>query len=108
MSKEIKKIKENLTQIGSMLPGSLREQWYTCKTKNCKCKDKKRPQKHGPYHQLSFTIGGRSSTMIVKEDDVDIVREQIKNYKTFKELSLRLVKEYLDLTRKSGVKNRDK
>jgi hypothetical protein len=108
MSNKIKKIKQKLTQIGSILPGSLREQWYTCKTKNCKCTNKNNPQKHGPYHQLSFTIDGKSSTIIIKEEDVTVVRKQIENYKGFKKLNLELAKEYLSITRKHGVEDRDK
>jgi len=107
MSDQIRKIKQALSQVGSMLPGSLREQWYTCKTKNCKCQDEQMPKKHGPYQQLSFTVDAKSSTLIIKEEDVELVREQIKNYKTYKKLNMELIKEYLNLTRIDGVKNRD-
>jgi hypothetical protein len=108
VSNRIKELKQRLSQVGSMLPGSLREQWYTCKTKNCRCRDEQHPIKHGPYHQLSFTVGGKSSTLIIKEDDINTVREQIEHYKTFKKLSQELIKEYLEVTRKDGVKDWNK
>ena len=45
-----------------MHPGSLREQYNVCGKAGCRCKDPKKPQKHGPYYQLSYTWRGKSST----------------------------------------------
>ena len=49
---------KRLCSLGPFLPGSISEQWNVCGTPRCKCKDPKRPQKHGPYYQLSFSVGG--------------------------------------------------
>jgi len=77
MTKEerrIKQLKEKLIQLGPMLPGSLSEQWNVCGTPQCRCKDPEKPVKHGPYYQLSFTVGGKSSTMFIKKEDLPEVR----------------------------------
>ncbi|MFC1572017.1 DUF6788 family protein [Candidatus Eisenbacteria bacterium] len=66
MAKEerrVEQLKRKLAQLGPMLPGSISEQWNVCGTPGCQCKDPDKPKKHGPYYQLSFTVGGRSSTM---------------------------------------------
>ncbi len=65
--KKIEQLKQKLLNLGPVLPGSISEQWNVCGTPGCKCKDPKTPQKHGPYYQLSFSVGGRSSSMFIKK-----------------------------------------
>ena len=55
IQRRIEKIKAELEGLGGMHPGSISEQYNVCGTPGCRCKDKKNPQKHGPYYQLSFT-----------------------------------------------------
>src|SRR3990172_12820126 len=62
MTKEeekIQRMKNELLGLGPMLPGSISEQWNVCGTPGCQCKDPKRPVRHGPYFQLSFSVKGR-------------------------------------------------
>jgi hypothetical protein len=86
-----------------MLPGSISRQWNVCGIKGCRCKDPVRPQKHGPYYQLSFTIAGKSSTMFLKKADIPQVRQRIKNYQMFKALNTRLIQAYIGMVRKYGM-----
>jgi len=107
MTKEEKKvaqIRDKLEKLGAMLPGSISEQWNVCGTPGCRCKDPDRPEKHGPYYQLSFTVGGRSSTMFIKKEHLLEARRCIKRYQQFKALSIELVHAYVALTRKAGFK----
>ena len=83
----IQLIKQNLLEIGPMRPGALSEQYNVCGKQNCRCKDPRRPQRHGPYYQLSYTHQGRSTTEFVKRDMLDVVRQQIANYATFRKLT---------------------
>ena len=109
MTKEerrIEQIKEKLVQLGPMLPGSISEQWNTCGTPRCRCKDPEMPVKHGPYHQLSFTVGGKSSTMFIKKEDLPEVRRRLKRHEQFKALCTELVHAYIALTRKNGFNRR--
>jgi hypothetical protein len=86
VQKRIDSIKADLLALGPMLPGSISEQWNVCGKAGCRCKNPDDPQKHGPYYQLSFTIGGKSSTMFVKKEDLGEVRERIEKHKRFRDL----------------------
>lgn len=99
----IKKIKKRLSQLGPVLPGSLSEQWNVCGKPGCRCKDPDKPQKHGPYYQLSFTVDGKSSSMFVKKEDLKVVRECMKRYTQFRKLNTDLLQAYLDYARKGGL-----
>jgi hypothetical protein len=82
---EIWKLKEQLTGLGDLRPGSLSTQYNVCGSPNCKCKADP-PQKHGPYYQVSFTRKGKGSSKFVKEEDLPAIREQLANYVRMKEL----------------------
>jgi len=83
----IKQVKQELAALGEMRPGALSEQYNVCGNPTCRCKDKKNPQKHGPYYQLSYTWRKRSTSEFVRTEDADAVREQLANYRLFKELT---------------------
>ena len=91
--KRINEIKNQLSNLGPLHPGSVSEQYNICGTPGCRCKDPKNPQKHGPYYQLSYGWRGKSSTMFVRPDQVRAMREKVTNYKRMQEL----VKEWVDL-----------
>jgi hypothetical protein len=69
-----------------MHPGSLGEQYNVCGTPGCQCKDPKKPRKHGPYYQLSYTWRGKSSTRFVRPERLAEMRRKVENYKHFREL----------------------
>ena len=94
----IKRIKEELLELGDMRPGALSEQYNVCGNPNCRCKDPKNPQKHGPYYQLSYTHQGKSTTEFVKKGDVSEVKKQLNNYRRFRKLT----EDWVDLSVKIG------
>lgn len=94
---QIAEIKNKIAALGYITPGSISEQYNVCGSPNCKCKDEKNPQKHGPYYYLSFTFKGKSHTEFISSDEIKKYREYIKNYKTFKELSQELIEKNLEL-----------
>ena len=109
MTKEERRIEQltgKMVGLGPMLPGSISEQWNVCGTPGCRCKDPDKPEKHGPYYQISFTAGGKSSTMFVKKKDLPEARRRLKRYQQFKTLSTELVHAHIALTRKSGLNRR--
>ena len=71
----IEKIKTELSTIGEMRPGSL----------NPRYKDKEKTD--GPYYQLSYTHEKQSRTRYIRPENLDWIREQLENYKRFKELT---------------------
>ncbi len=76
-------VKQEITSLGEMRPGSLTEQYNVCGNPHCRCKDKKSPQKHGPYFQLSYTFEGKGTSEFVRAEDVGAVRAQLADYKRF-------------------------
>ena len=103
---QIERIKKKLLALGPMLPGSLSEQWNVCGSLGCKCKDPKKPVRHGPYYQLSFSVKGKSSTLFVRPEDVPEARRRIRRYQRFKELVLALTQAYIDLARSQKLSRR--
>jgi hypothetical protein len=96
LQKRIKQVKQELTKLGPMRPGSISEQYNVCGTPGCRCKDPKKPQKHGPYYYLKYTRRGKSRTEFVKAEEVEVVRRLLENYKRFRALC----SEWVDLSLK--------
>ena len=99
LQRRIKEIQRELAGLGPMRPGSLSEQYNVCGTPGCRCKDPKKPRKHGPYYHLNYTWRGRSRTEFVKAEAVAAVRDQLANYKRFRALCTEWVDVSLDLAR---------
>jgi hypothetical protein len=93
IARHIQAIQHRLTQQGPMHPGSLGEQYNVCGKAGCRCKDPKKPQRHGPYYQLSYTWRGKSTTRFVRPEQVASMQRKVSNYKRFREL----VNEWVDL-----------
>lgn len=106
--KRVAKIKEQLQQIGEMRPGSLNQQWTVCGRKGCRCQDPKKPQKHGPYFQLSYVHQGKSTTQFVPKDLVPMVAQELKNYKRFKMLTTEWVDIALAIAREKLAIEKDR
>jgi len=104
--KSVDQVKQEIVKLGPVLPGSIGEQWNVCGTPGCKCKDVVNAKKHGPYYQLSFSVGGRSSSMFIKKEDLPEVRKRVRNYQELKKLITALIQANVDLVRKSGFGRR--
>jgi hypothetical protein len=106
MSKEsvrVRKLEEALAKVGPMLPGGISEQWNVCGKQGCACKNPDNPRKHGPYFQLSFTIGGKSSSMFLRRGELAAARRYVRNYARFKALTQQLLQARVDWARKGGL-----
>jgi hypothetical protein len=104
--RKIHGIKKQLHQLGPFLPGSISKQYNVCGNPDCKCKDPDNPQRHGPYHQLSFTVNGRSSTRFIKKDELAEVKKRLSRFKKFKLLNARLVDANIELSREPGLSSK--
>ena len=78
-------IKAALAALGPLRPGTLSRQYNVCGTPGCRCKDDP-AQRHGPYHQLSYTWHGRSRSEFVREPELARVRAQLDNYARLRDL----------------------
>ena len=81
IERKIARIKEALTRLGPMRPGSLSRQY------------KDRKNKTGAYWQISYTRQMKSRTEYVRADWVPEIRRQIANHKRFK----KLIDQWIDL-----------
>jgi hypothetical protein len=87
LEQRIQQIKAELTALGEMRPGSLSQQYNVCGKPNCRCKDPKNPQRHGPYYQLSWVHRGKSSTQFIRPPLLPLVQAQIATYNQFRKLT---------------------
>ena len=85
LEQRIERIKQKLTDVGELRPGSLSEQYNVCGQAGCRCKADP-PQRHGPYYQLSWSRKRRSTTRFVGPSQLAAVREQTENYKRMQSL----------------------
>ena len=100
----IEKIKAEIIKIGAMRPGSLNKQYTVCGKANCRCKNPEKPEKHGPYYQLSYVHEGKSTSQFIQKELTGKVSEQLETYKKLRALvnewvglALQLAKEELRL-----------
>lgn len=82
LENEICNIKNELSELGPMRPGTLSIQ------------HKVPAEKKGPYYQISYTHKMKSRTQYVRREWVDDIREQIEVYKRFK----KLIEKWIDLS----------
>jgi hypothetical protein len=99
-------IKRRIAELRPFLPGSISEQYNVCGKAGCACKSPLKPQKHGPYYQLSFSVRGKSSSMFVPQNAVDEARRRTARYRQFKDLCFELVAAYVQLARTDGLQGR--
>jgi len=107
-TKSVTELKAELAALGPVLPGSISKQWNVCGKPGCRCKDPKRPRRHGPYYQLSFTVAGRSSTLFLKPGELVAARRHLRRYRRFRELNARLIAAYVAQARLGGVASLEK
>jgi hypothetical protein len=99
IQRHIARLQRQLLELGALHPGSISEQYNVCGTPGCQCKDPKKPRKHGPYYQLSFTWRGKSSTRFVRPESVAEMRQKVANYKRLRELVNQWVELAVELER---------
>lgn len=90
---EIDRIKKSLAQLGRMHPGSLSSQ---------------KRARGGEYHQLSYSHGGRGYTKYVRPEDVPKVRQELGNYRRFRELTSKWVQLEIELAKLKRDRSRSK
>lgn len=86
LTRKIDHIKAQLAKLGDLRPGTLSEQYNTCRTPGCRCKADP-PHKHGPYQQLSYSRRGRSTTENIRPEHLDAVKAQIATYQKLRDLT---------------------
>ena len=92
LEKKLITIKRKIAEIGDIRPGSLSEQYNVCGNSSCRCKADP-PKEHGPYFKITATGNGKSTCRFVKEDELPVIEDQLKNFKQLRTL----VDEWIEL-----------
>ena len=74
-----------LTQAGFILPGTLTERMTRCGYANCRCRADP-PQLHGPYHQWTRKINGKTVTRILSDDQLADYQPWFDNQRRLRDL----------------------
>ena len=106
LEERIQSIKREISTLGDLRPGALSLQYNVCGRPSCRCKADP-PVRHGPYPQISFTWHGKSTTQSVHEDDVDLIRQQLENYRRLRDLVDEWIGLALELSRVRLRQRRD-
>lgn len=99
LESEVEQIKEEIVRLGPARPGTLYQAHSMCGKPGCACGRKKKPVKHGPYHYLSYTLGGKSYTEFVSEVRLAEVQGEVANYHRLMELVKELVAKNIERSR---------
>jgi hypothetical protein len=86
-----------LGQIGFALPGSLTRRYTYCGKPGCRCQASP-PQPHGPYHQLTRKVAGKTVTARLTEGQAARYAEWIANQRELR----RVLAEMEDISRQAA------
>jgi hypothetical protein len=81
---QIAQLKTQLQGQGPMRPGSLSRQYNVCGKAGCRCKEPKRPRRHGPYYQLNYVYQGKKTSKFIRRESLQQVRAELANYRKFR------------------------
>jgi len=101
--KKIRSLLQEITSLEGILPGSISKVYNVCGKKECRCKDKKNPQRHGPYNLLSYTVAKKSSTKFIKDEDLPLTLDMQQNFRRLREIIQELSLAYMGLVKDEGV-----
>jgi len=99
LQKRINRIKQEMPGLGPLRPGTLYTRYSVCGKPGCRCRRKKKPAKHGPYHYLSYTFKGKSYTEFIPANQLQGVKRQVNNYNRLMKLVKMLVRSSIKLAR---------
>jgi hypothetical protein len=85
---------QQLMELSPLCSGSVHEQYLTCGKPECRCHDRKAPQRHGPYYLWIRRLGGKQVNRTLRPGpDLERVRQGIANYQKWQRLLGELLEE---------------
>ena len=91
LQKKITAVKNQLLNLDRMRPGSLSRQYNVCGKPGCRCKDPKKPKRHGPYYQLNYVFRGKKKSQFIRAENVASVNAELANFKKFRHLTVQWI-----------------
>lgn len=84
-------LKDRISHIAEMRPGSLVARFRKCGKPSCHCA-KKGAKGHGPCYSLTHAVSGKTRTRVIPEGPaVEVTRRQMEEYQRFRDLVQQLV-----------------
>ncbi len=89
-------LREKLAATADMRPGSLVGRYRRCGKASCHCAGEGAAG-HGPSWSLTRVVEGKTVTRIIPESAVELTRQQIAEYRAFRDLSREFIEVNEDL-----------
>jgi len=91
LTRQREELKTEIAKIGDMRPGSLVRRFRKCGKPTCHCAREGSPG-HGPIWSLTREVNGKTVTKIIPSDAaVQATKQQISEFRRFRELSRELI-----------------
>lgn len=74
-----------LATVGFISPGSVVSRYTSCGKPGCRCQADP-PQRHGPYHQWSRALAGKTVSRRLTEDQAQLYQDWIANRRRIEQL----------------------
>ena len=97
LHQDYQKLKQQIAELGFVVPGTLQKRSYSCGQPNCRCIID--GILHGPYNQWTRKIKGKTVNINLDREAAAIVHEWIQNNRKLKRLCTRLEKTSLEVLR---------
>jgi hypothetical protein len=78
LERRVAGLHRRLEEIGIVLRGSVVERWMPCGRKGCACQAVP-PKLHGPYHQWTRKVDGKTKTVRLTKEEAAAYRQWIDN-----------------------------
>jgi hypothetical protein len=99
--KKMERILEKIFNLSPPLIGKVSKQASRCGNPKCKCKTES--GYHGMHHQLSYTLNGKSSTMSVRDEDIDSAKRMNESHKELRMQLKQLAESSAAVCRENGA-----
>jgi hypothetical protein len=85
LTRRYRALLDEISQLGFIATGSLIQRYTECAAPSCRCHADP-PQRHGPYHQYTRKVAGKTVTIRLTAEQAERYREQIANRRRLDEL----------------------
>ena len=85
LQRRYRALQQQLGRLGFIASGSVIERYTVCGSRGCRCHADP-PVRHGPYHQHTRKIAGKTDTRRLTAEQADRYREEIANRRTLDRL----------------------
>ena len=82
---DYEKLKKRITQLGLVIPGTIRETYLLCGKAGCACADSD-AARHGPYYLWNRKVNGKLTSKSISKDKLPLYEGWLENRRLLEEL----------------------